>query len=517
MYKFLPFGVEVSTEAALPKESGYVVTIDHSNAAQVKNMKKLFEILPDYGITKALDKDILPILEGDFKVSAAIDISKFEEGLNGLDVVSVYTSEVGKMKNVLEKEKPKDFFYGNDGNIFVFAPTQAEVDSSLKRLRDGNGFSTNEDFKNASKDSKGNLGYVYVNQKDTAVKNLYLEVVADEDGFGFGGLGNLSSDKDLVAKDFPYLGDKLSLFDRVPLENPILYIETPNVGPYIGSFVAGFSGKSTFDAAKNVVYDQQKDYDSFLTLVSDFSGISKEDARGIFESRFAFAVGDSGEKYPTVSLYFDVGDKDADTFKKMVGVLDGYSDAVIKEFEAITGLKGAIKKGASIVRGGGMHKLYIDLSAVPDEMLANFALIPGLDLKKMKIEIYYGLTGDNVLTIALYPQFDKAYGENVVGKNKDVLSALQKAGSNPFEVLFFSPEKLINFVDTNYYKMAKDYGMLNGNYEKYYALAKDTMQALKYLVSSSSMPVNDKVLFDGFLKFQKVLKNDALEKVKEGK
>jgi len=442
------------------------------------------------------------------------------------------------MKALLEKKKASGkFVYGNDGDIFVFAFTQGEVDAGMKALKEGNGFSTNENFKSASKDSKSNLGYVYIEMGDVVknflasssakgsdtksleevkaqigtLKNVYFDLVAKDDGFEFGGLGNLSDDKDLIAKMMPYFGKKLSLFDKVPLENPILYMELPNVGQYIASFVAGFRGSS----GAGGVADLQKDYDDFLTLVSGFGGISKDEAKGIFESPFAFAVGDSWEKYPTVAFYFDVDAKYADAAKKFVGALDAYADAVVKEFEGMMGVSGVLNKTAAVLKGGGIYKLYIDFKNVPDQLLSNFALMPGFDVKKTKLEFYYGLTGDNVLSVALYPQFDKVYGEKTVSKDKYVSEAIKDKTS--FFTFFLSPEKLINFVDTNYYKMAKDNGILVADYAKYYALAKDTMQVLRYFVSSYSMPRNDKILFNSFLKFQEVKKNEALEKVKEGK
>jgi|GEM_PF-3194486 len=563
-YKFLPFGGKPSPEAALPLNSQFVMTIDHSDEDQVRNMKKLFAMLPDFGVGKEIEngifnpeelakegidykKDILPILEGDFKVSFSLDFSKYgeKEGL----VSSIYTNEKAKMKDLLEKKKASGkFLYGNDGDIFVIAFTQGEVDAALKALKEGNGFNTNENFKNAAKDSKSNLGYVYVEMGDVVknflatasakgsdtksleevkaqigvIKNVYFDLVAKEDGFEFGGLGNLVSDKDLVAKSMPYFGKKLSLFDKVPLENPIMYMEMPSIGRYIGSFVAGFRG----GVSAGVVSDVQKDYDDFLALVSGFGGISVDEAKGIFESPFSFGLGDGGEKYPTISLYFDVDPKYSDAAKKFVGALDAYSGAIIKEFEGILGVKDVLKKSAIVVKGGGMYKLYVDFNNVPPELLANFNLIPGLDVKKMKLELYYGLTGDNVLTFALYPEFDKAYGEKTVGKDKVVSEATFSVGKSAFFAFFLSPEKLINFIDTNYYKIAKDNGLISddsvvqtssADFGQYYSRVKNVMQVLKYFVSSYSMPESDKISVNSFLKFQEVKKNEALEKVKEGK
>ncbi|PIZ76018.1 hypothetical protein COY05_02805 [Candidatus Peregrinibacteria bacterium CG_4_10_14_0_2_um_filter_38_24] len=550
--KFWPFGGKILPESALPKGSHFVMVVDHSDGEQVKNMKKLIEMLPDYGIGAQFkeqvlneeslkkdgsdldyEKDILPILEGDFKLSVAVDLSKVSDGGSGGVFAALYTDEVSKMKKLLTEEQKtsKDLLYGNDGNIFVFGATQAEIDEGMVRLKNGTGFSENEDFKNASKNSKGNLGYVYLKKGDAVKKfldnvgykanvdvmnSMYAEVVAKEDGFGFEGFGNLVADKDIVAKNLPYSGKKLSLFDKVPLENPILYWEMPNVGQYIGNFVAGFKmGLEEVGGDTNL--DSQKSYDDLVAFVSGFAGISKDEVVGVLESPFALALGDSGEKYPTISFYFDVDEKYAGAAKKMTASFDAYVDAIIGEFDGMVGVKGALKKDVNVVKGGGLNKLYVDFSAIPAEMLASFNFIPGLDIKKMKVELYYGLTGDNVFVISLYPDFNKVYGENVLGKNKDVVDVLDKIGNNPFDAIFFSPEKLMNFVERNYYEAAKSYGILTGDYEKYYGFLKDTMQTLKYFVFSLSMPENDKVLFNSFLKFQERKGNEAMEKVKDGK
>ncbi|MCK9186249.1 hypothetical protein M0P48_02305 [Candidatus Gracilibacteria bacterium] len=552
------FGKDVSPEAALPLDSQFVMTFDYSNGEQVKNVKKIIEMLPDYGIKKifeedlfsaeklkdsgiSYEEDILPILEGKWKVSFAIDFLK-----TGNSIVAAYIEEDSKMKDLIEKnKKANDFFYANDGELFVFALTQAEVDNAMKRVKDGNGFSSNENFKNVSKNSKENIGYMYLEMgkivenlfsevSDTekydsktlqdlksqmvVMKDMYFELFAEDDGFGFGGVSNLSDDKALLAKYMPYFGEKLSLIDKIPLENPILYFEYPSIGKYIASFITGFKvGSEGGEITEENPVDMQKDYDEFLASVGGFAGISAEEAKGVLESQFAFALGDNGEKYPTISLYFDVDEKYKNAAKKMVSSMDAYVDEVVKEFEGMIGAKGAFKKEVKVVNGGGVNKLYIDFSAVPDEMASSFGVVPGLDLKKTKIEIYYGLTGDNVLTVALYPDFNKAYGEKTIGENKDVKEFLKKVGENSSYLFFLSPEKLINFLDTNYYKLAKDYGFLPAEYEDNYALIKSTMQALKYFVGSNFMPQENKLLFDAFLEVQKVKVDDALEKVKEGK
>ncbi|MDP2643033.1 MAG: hypothetical protein Q8P62_04280 [Candidatus Peregrinibacteria bacterium] len=555
--KFWPFGGNVLPEAALLKDSQFVMAVDHSDGEQVGNMKKLIGMLPDYGLGEQFEndlfneedlkkdgldykEDLLPILEGDWKASVAIDLSKIDGGLGGGGIsVAFYTDEKSKMKNFLDKSKSKTFLYGNDGGLFVFGNTQAEVDGALGRLKDGTGFDSNENFKNASKNSKGNLGYIYLEtgeglkkflgslgadekaiadaeERMKVIKNMYAEIVAKEDGFGFEGFGNLVEDKDIVTKNLPYSGKKLSLFNKVPLESPIFYWEMPEIGQYIGNFLAGFK-MGLQGGTSDEPLDVQKGYDDFLAFVSEFAGVSKDEVIGILGSPFALAVGDSGEKYPTISFYFDVDEKYTGAAKKITASFDLYVDAIIGEFEGMIGAEGALKKDVNVVKGGGLNKLYVDFNAIPEEMFAGFNLIPGFDVKKMKIEIYYGLTGDNVFVVSLYPEFNKVYGENIVGKDKDVAEVLEKIGKDPFYAIFFSPEKLINFVETNYYKTAKDYGVLSGDYDKYYGLVKDTMQILKYFVSSYSMPENDKILFNAFLKFQERKGNEAMEKVKEGK
>ncbi|MFA6305144.1 MAG: hypothetical protein WC651_00230 [Candidatus Gracilibacteria bacterium] len=476
---FWLFKEKISTEAALEKDSQYVVTIDHS---------EFFEGFPDYGIGDRIgdvifdgetlqemgldyEEDILPVLKGKWRLSMSGDLSGDLSG--GGSVYAVYTEEESKMKNIFEKAKPENLFYGNDGELFVFASTQAEVESALKRFKEGTGFSMNENSSNFSKNSNGNLGY------------FYFKFVAEEDGFGFDGFANLSDDETVVAESLPYFGKKLSLLNKIPLENPFLYLEMQNIGRYVESFV------------------------------TEFSGISAEEVRGIFGSQFAFAVGDSGEKYPTISFYLDVDEQYSSAAKKLGSVADAYIDTVIKEFDEMVGVTGAFKKDVNVVNGGGLNKLYVDFSAVPDEMLAGFQMIPGVDIKKMKIEIYYGLTGDNVFTFALYPEFNKVYGENIVGKDKEI-SEVFEDGEDLFYAFFFSPGKFINFVDTNYYKAAKDSGILTGDYEKNYVMLKDAMQVLKHFVASFSMPEKNKILFDAFLKFQDV-ENSALEKVREGR
>jgi|GEM_PF-6295380 len=159
-------------------------------------------------------------------------------------------------------------------------------------------------------------------------------------------------------------------------------------------------------------------YESFLAQVSGITEVSKDDLKGILASPYAIAFYDTGTLVPGVAVYFKVADKYAESAKKLMAVVSTYMDQVILQLDdqlkAQSGTSGMIKKDTKIISGAGIQKIYVDWSKIPKEVLKSGSLKTKMDLSNTKVEFYYGIFSDNVMTFALYPDFADSYGKKVV-------------------------------------------------------------------------------------------------------
>lgn len=159
-------------------------------------------------------------------------------------------------------------------------------------------------------------------------------------------------------------------------------------------------------------------YESLLDQVSQITEVPKDDLKGILASPYAVAVYDTGTLVPGVAVYLKVADKYAESAKKLMAVVSTYMDQVIvkldEQLKSQSGASGMIKKETKVISGAGIQKIYIDWSKIPKEVLKAGASKTKMDLSKTKVEFYYGIFSDNVMTFALYPDFADSYGKKVV-------------------------------------------------------------------------------------------------------
>jgi len=90
----------------------------------------------------------------------------------------------------------------------------------------------------------------------------------------------------------------------------------------------------------------------------------------------------------------------------------------------------------------------MDWSGVPEESLAQFQSVPGLDMAKLNLSLYYGVTGDNVFVLGLYPNLEDVYGKGGLEKDGSFSDhALSSWEKKPAGVFMFKTEGLMNISD----------------------------------------------------------------------
>lgn len=335
-----------------------------------------------------------------------------------------------------------------------------------------------------------------LNDQLKSMGDVFLFWTAEKDGIRLVSSTDLNSD----AKIEDFITDpnyKLSLINKVNGEGVFLYAENSGFGKNLEYFIDGFEAgfnqslEETVESSSGENVDFSIDPKSLQTAIlsevseplgsQPFGVVDEPEVVNAIESSssmravvngivakikeflvkidvllkspVAFVMSDAGGYIPTASLYFQLTENDKEKAKELLISLDTYVDEIIEamnqDLASLDSVEnsGLIKKEIEAVDGGGLHKLYFDWNALPDVDKADFEKAFGT-LDSLKLEVYYGLTGDNVFVIAFYPDFPKSFGKNVLAENKDYLAAVKKLretyGSN---VSYFRMKPLLDIID----------------------------------------------------------------------
>lgn len=513
------------------------------------------------------EKDLKPIFEDEwqfgFSVTVPENFGEVEEGEPAVDLGLLFAgkfSEADEVQELMETlMKRKVYIYKEDGDfqywtkeddkfymarygelIFV-TNTEENRAAAVARITAGSGGFVPDKTKIA----EAGLGYMFVSGKvlfeayDKFFGELYSYVGVDEELKNqFSALGDIygtfAADKDGISIDSSVdvdeeAGDisgivrntdyRINFPEKVNGKGVFFYSEQSSLALYLKSFVNSFM--SGFNAAKDPLIFAEGEgaietvsrdyYAEFLASLEGLTGASGEELEGLFEAPVAVALSDSGGFIPTFSFYFQFDPEQAEIAKKLTQALDIYMDKVIAEFDALmvdAGVAtGALKKDLELVNGGGLHRLYLDWNALPEETLAQANLIPGLNLTEQKIEVYYGVTGDDVFVLSLYPDFPESYGVDVLAYDANFKEAFEKVDGqhSAYQLDYFATAPLFDIAD-RYLEALKASGFLPlsgedlANYELY---GKQLVGTFRYFVDSARYE-NGVLGSKGYVRIKKV-------------
>lgn len=496
-------------EAALLKDSFVVMSLDYSNEQQRAQFKNLMERFPENPwLDKLLKEDefltLKPIFEGEWKVVFGakvkgekveqINDENFEFYIVGKfseadKLEAFFDKEIGKQKEINDVKYWLDNgdFVTRYGDFFILGQSEPGVKGALERLKDEDGFSPLE---------SGNLGYAFVDVekmypfagefKDVVkgMESVTMMVSANDKG--------LSVDSKTEMKEGeknPYIvADYVpGLLKKIPGGEIISFGEQGSLKPIFGFLMENLG-------------------EQILQEVANFAQVETAEVEAIVDSPAAFALSYVNEFYPGVAIYLDLEESEIESGRKIALAADQYVDEVFKELEGFLeaenmNVKDLFKKEPVVVKGGGMHKVYLDWSNLKDEDLAALNVIPGIDLKTMKVELYYGVTGDNVFVFALYPGFDKAYGSEVLADNDEFKKAIKNFDLG-FSIGFFQTGPLVKLAD-KYFEVAKNMGMLKPEEADIYQSIRKSVETIKYTISTNQK-VDQSILGKALIVIEKI-------------
>lgn len=432
------------------------------------------------------EKDIRPVLKKKWEIGIAVNFEE-GSGIESADLVEdtvgdsaensveIYVAgkfaQADKVQKIFEKiliknygedyegyEEHDDFKYWNPrpdddsylvryGDLFFITNKEQYRDAAVERIKNNSGFKTVEEkvlmytsinFKNLGAFFeaifyKAGLGEFYDSIGD--IGKEYSTIIADEGGFKFYGESEfvLGEEKEDGLANYNY---EVGLYKKIGGDNVMLYSEQSKLGVYgaivVQNFMEGFNSASMQEVQGSDIPQElfiPNYYENFVAQVAGISGLSFENVEVLLERPFAFAVSNDEDILPSVVIAVDVGEENEDNAKKLIAGVDNFVSEVIIDYDAvvmdITGGEvgvGAFKRENIVIGGGSFYKVWFDKSVLSEDALVNMNWF-GILIENIDFEIYYGVTGDNLIILALYPGFEDVYGKSSLSENEDFMAA----------------------------------------------------------------------------------------------
>lgn len=493
---------------------------------------------------------------GGFKVSGATNLAAatgtLDDDFDLVVFMSLKSDKIRKVVDMLDSayaskgpeayEKGKiddvDFWYNKDGDYkiyrfgdTIFSASDKDSDADMiARVKSGQGFNKNVKFsvkKQAS--AYPNLGFVYF---DAEKGKDYVSDIAKESGFYR--MGNLVNDAFLTAvavdSGVRFFGESglsekeysLNLIEKVPGEGMIWYSEQADFSEVITGVFAGFATGyvpvSGLDDPKAQLPGVYKSYEDVLQdLEETFDGVKASDLDKVFKSPFAVGFSYPGGFLPALGLYIQLNEENVKAADKLVTALGNYANEVVADFDefavkqGVPEVKGVMTQGVTAVQGGAARKVFLDWKKMPQDLMSSLSMLKGVNMDEVKLEFYYGVTGDNVLFVVFYPDFDKVYGTESLLQNPLFKMAQKDITGGGFMIDFVTLSPLADMV-AKYFAVAKPLLALTQgsgdeakkkmeDLEKNVKIIEDFLRAVEYFVDTNVY--KDGVYgYDGFVRFK---------------
>lgn len=430
-------------ESVFPADSAMVFVVDTYNSEQVENFRTLAGFFPDFteegtsfsfleyyfpfASMDALDEELSEFLQKPFKIGLVVreevvsSSTVFRSSME-VDFVLVIQSEAADViENLLmeiveeedvfdfeEKNRVKYWYYAEAegaivkyGDIIFAAGTDRGVKETVERLNNG------EIVFEKEHDDVEYLAYVYTKDfEDAGVSGLgrysdfvddgVMYFIAESDGIRIESKMEFSGDESDLEKLIGYVDYDFGLADKIGGDGVFFYSEHANLLIYIDMFT-------------ELLPDGMG-----LELPAAFVGMTKDKFRELLDSPFALIVSATDRNIPAVGIYIDMSDEKTEIARDAVEFLDAYLEEVVSEFDLIMGIAGE-ELGDDVLK---MEKVEME-----GEFLSKVVFAAG-DFWGERfeglsdLELYYGVTFDDVLVIALHPNFEESYGKNTISENE---------------------------------------------------------------------------------------------------
>ncbi len=346
------------------------------------------------------------------------------------------------------------------GDIFFVSNKNKSVEEAIDRLNKGESFFVDDS-------GIDNLAYLYVGDlEEFGLVGLGRNVdllgaawsyfIVEADGLRIKGKQEFTGNKSELATMGLDVDHDFGLARKIGGDGVFLYNENFNLLFIVDTILDAFP------------------FDVGLEVPAALVGLDIDSFRALLDSPFAFVASHTGGIVPNIAFYLDVGEDKVDDARAVVAVLSEYLEEVLVEFEDVMVLYGQespediLQKDLVPMKGTVLHRLVFNLSDYDDDMVSSLG----------DLELYYGVTHDNVLVTALHGDFVDYYGKNVVSGDAIFERVYSNVSAIGGSMMYFDFD-LFSDVLSGFFS-------LGGADDVYDSMVKPFLAPLKFAVNVSS-------------------------------
>ena len=410
-------------------------------------------------------------------------------------------------------------------DVVIMSTTENNRFEAIKRLRNNeNSLLANESYKKALKSlPQPNLGMVYMN-----VNRLFEEISKSEDvkmpasefikAIQFEAFAFVAENDGL--KMVAQVGmDQNSKFNinKFPYKNPYLYKNLP--GNDLMMFAEGYGIKDFFEIETDILFANKADRDDFeriKRLMKSYIGLDLEnDILVWMDKGYAFAMQRNDGLIPGLSLYIDAS-TDPKSAAKTTEVIDTafnqLVDSVMADGDPL--LEKILNK--KLVKMGEtedeLNLVSIDFTQLTEEELKTAEIPAGLFNEPL--EIYYGLTKNNLFVFSTYTGLKEEWGkkELTVAENPAVKESMIYLNNYPYQFSYLNIDETVKYAERFIVLMEGVKGdSIPKDVAEAFQKVKNYLAPIKYLVGGNQKVEN---IAEGMM-FIKMEKPKAAEQTEE--
>ncbi len=532
---------------ALPEDIQMVMTIDYTSEDQRAMFQDLISRFPETGLRdlmiQSYDSEagedlnyattIEPIVSAPWQLmvgmSIAGEISTFEE-LESMsndeveiyvagqfqsadqfeDLVELWMLDFEDNERIEEENRTlwtvpsEDIYMVRSGEFFVLTNSADYRDGAWDRLASNDGFEVPEDLKgdqdsifsfylpsgglmDAIADIYTQMGATGIVQSLEAVGDMYAEFHVEENAFVGTSRMNIAEDNEMIAS---YRDYEVNLVEKVPGEGMMFYGEYSSLKTLsdvmISSFLVGF--QTGLNGMPPADFDAEAETDKILNGFATSLGVEREQLDEFLAGPFAFAFYDVDSLYPGMVLFLDVEGR-TEVADSMIEMVDATMDQLLVQLEAMVVGQGVVEEGflqkdMQLVQGNSLRRIYLDWSKVNPTVLAELDAAAGIKLEEYPLEFYYGVTGDDMLVMALYPNFAADYGQNTFADSAKYQDAVDELGDYFGASLGYADfDELADLIE-RYFDIAVGTGSVSASDQAILDTVIGFMRTFDYMISS---------------------------------
>ncbi|MFO0781144.1 MAG: DUF3352 domain-containing protein [Candidatus Gracilibacteria bacterium] len=269
---------------------------------------------------------------------------------------------------------------------------------------------------------------------------------AEEKGLRFYGsvYGQEEKMKALEQNFLTYQTREPYLVKKIPGSRVFMYFEGYNLASVLSYDFEIWSQIEGFSAGL------EKMRQTFSSVGLDFD----RDFLPLFEKGVAFKINNESTILPTTGIFVDVSGHE-ESAGKVMRVLKNMGDALLKNAPVLQDSPGFITNEEVQVGGGQAYvaRIHMNKLGPSQKNLAAAAL-----LLTKPVELWYGVTGDNIAFLAFEPDFDKNYAEGPkVAQDEQYRAVVSNLSGLKGGINYVSPAVFTQFLDKIF-----DLGKLGG-------------------------------------------------------